>query len=127
VPVPPGMVFLIFATKDYEIFEFRWERMNATKPGFPTDYETRFTSIRWSLSSNPDRLRNENGRISPFPLYTPAGDSLTFYLKDEDALWRAHRRSSDDLQNRQPITRSLAARSKAFDGSSRNSSGSPSP
>ncbi len=52
VSVPPEMVFLIFATKDYEIFEFRWERMDATRPGFPTDHATRFNSIRWSHSSN---------------------------------------------------------------------------
>jgi hypothetical protein len=38
-----------------------------------------------SLSEFLESTRAKAGAFQPHPLYTPEGDSLTFYLKDEDS------------------------------------------
>lgn len=47
MPPPPKMIFLVCLTKDFKVFEWRWEREDAIKTGFPCDEKRRFTELKW--------------------------------------------------------------------------------
>jgi hypothetical protein len=51
-PPHPGMVFLVFVTKDMMIFEWGWEKEDQGKPGFPQSSRTRFDKCLWKHSSS---------------------------------------------------------------------------
>jgi hypothetical protein len=47
IPCPPGRTFLVFVTLDLKVVKWRWEEADSERPGFPTDYETRFGRRLW--------------------------------------------------------------------------------
>lgn len=47
MPAPPGMVFLVFATKGRRIFGWRWELADAHNPKLPDGYKNRFETQLW--------------------------------------------------------------------------------
>ena len=46
-PPYPMKVFLVFVTKEKTIFEWRWEKQDPEKPGFPLDSRARFGKAIW--------------------------------------------------------------------------------
>jgi hypothetical protein len=50
-PGPPKMVFLVCMSKDFKIFEWRWEKEDMARPNYPDKLTERFTKIKWKHSS----------------------------------------------------------------------------
>lgn len=46
-PGPPGMVFAVYATKDFKVFEWRWERADETNGDTTNDAIRRFGKLIW--------------------------------------------------------------------------------
>jgi hypothetical protein len=45
-PGHPGMLFLVFVTKEYIIFEWRWEKVDEKLPDYPQDVKQRFETLK---------------------------------------------------------------------------------
>jgi hypothetical protein len=46
----PGMVFLVCLTEDFTFYEWRWEKEDVEKSGFPLDSDARFETLVWKRS-----------------------------------------------------------------------------
>lgn len=49
-PPPIGMVFLVCLTEQLTFFEWRWDKEDGEKAGFPLGSETRFEKLVWKRS-----------------------------------------------------------------------------
>lgn len=47
MPGPPGMVFTVYVTKDFKVFEWRWEQADEQDADCPHDALRRFKKVIW--------------------------------------------------------------------------------
>lgn len=47
IPPPDGMVFAVYVNSLFQVFEWRWEKMEPTEWGHPKDFLTRFAEKLW--------------------------------------------------------------------------------